>query len=154
KVERRAAFDPVMVVYRTMANLNYTDRRLDPSEREYGSLLSDRPDLMNMALLGFARVCTPRACLSTWSALSTNADVCKNLRSIAERTLVVHAGKDREIYPRTDARAIFEAVASADRTFIEMPEARHYFEPDFGEREAPLVERLMDHVIAWIRERF
>jgi hypothetical protein len=154
RVERRAAFEPVMVIYRTMANLNYTDRRLDPSDREYGSLLSDRPDLMNMALLGFARVCTPRAWLSTWSALSTNADMCKNLASITEPTLLVHAGRDREIYPRTDARAIFEAVASPDRTFIEMPEARHYFEPDFGEREAPQVERLMDHLVSWIRERF
>jgi alpha-beta hydrolase superfamily lysophospholipase len=154
RVERRAAFEPVMVIYRTMANLNYTDRRLDPSEREYGSLLSDRPDLMNMALLGFGRVCTPRAWLSTWSALSTNADLIRNLRGITEPTLVVHAGRDREIYPRTDARPIFEAVASADRTFVEMPDARHYFEPDFGEREAPQVERLMDRVLPWILERF
>ena len=154
RVQRRAAFEPVMIVYRTMANPNYVDRRLDPSGREYGSLLSDRPDLMNMALLGFGRVCTPRAWLSTWSALSSNANLIKNLAGIQEPTLVVGAGRDREIYPRTDVRPIFEAVASPDKTFVEIEEARHYFEPDFGEKEAPLVERLMDVVLAWIRERF
>jgi len=154
RVQRRAAFEPVMVVYRTMANPNYVDRRLDPSGREYGSLLSDRPDLMNMALLGFGRVCTPRAWLSTWSAISSNANLTRNLAGIQEPTLVVGAGRDREIYPRTDVRPIFEAVASPDKTFVEIEDARHYFEPDFGEKEAPHVERLMDVVLAWIRERF
>ena len=154
RIQQRAASEPVMVVYRTMANLDYTDRRLDPSPREYGSLLSDRPDLMNQALLGFGRICTPRAWLSTWSSVSSNADLIRNLARIAEPTLVVHAGRDREIYPRADAGPIFAAVASADRTFVEHPDARHYFEPDFGEASAPDVERLMDGVVAWIRERF
>jgi hypothetical protein len=154
RLQKRAACEPVMVVYRTMASLHYTDRRLDPSNREYGSLLSDRPDLMNQALLGFGRICTPRAWLSTWSSVSSNADLIRNLARVAEPTLVVHAGRDREIYPLTDARPIFEAVASPDRTFVEQPEARHYFEPDFGETEAPEIERLMDTMIAWIRDRF
>jgi hypothetical protein len=154
RILQRAAFEPVMVIYRTMANLNYTDRRLDPSGREYGSLLSDRPDLMNMALLGFGRICTPRAWLSTWSAISSNADLIKNLRVIAEPTLIVNAGRDREIYPKTDAKPIFDAVASRDRTFLEFEGARHYFEPDFGQKEAPDVERLMDKIVPWILDRF
>ncbi len=153
-VQRRAAFEPVMVVHRTMASLHYTDRRLDPSGREYGSLLSDRPDLMNMAFLGFARVCTPRAWLSTWSAESSNADLLRNVARITEPTLLVHAGRDREIYPRADARPVFEAVASLDKTFVEIAEARHYFEPDPGAVDAPHVEQLMDTVVAWIRDRF
>jgi hypothetical protein len=154
RVERRAACEPVMIVYRTMASLHYTDPRLDPSAREYGSLLSDRPDLMNQALLGFGRICTPRAWLSTWSSVSSNADLVRNVARIPTPTLVVHAGRDREITPRTDAAAIFAAVAAPDRTFVEQPDARHYFEPDFGESAAPEVERLMDTVLAWIGERF
>jgi hypothetical protein len=154
RIQKRAACEPVMVVYRTMASLHYTDRRLDPSNREYGSLLSDRPDLMNQSLMGFGRICTPRAWLSTWSSLSSNADLIRNLARIPTPTLVVHAGRDREIYPRADAAPIFAAVAAPDRTFVELPEARHYFEPDFGEAKAPEIERLMDSVIGWIRERF
>lgn len=147
------AFEPVMVVYRTMANLHYVDRHLDPSNRDYGSLLSDRPDLMNMALMGFGRICTPRAWLSTWSGLSSNADLLKTLPTISAPTLVVNAGRDREIYPETDARPIFEAVAAADRTFESFPNARHYFEPDFGAKESPDVEALMDLVVPWIQQR-
>jgi alpha-beta hydrolase superfamily lysophospholipase len=152
-IERRAFWEPVMTVYRTMANLHYTDNTLDPSPREYGSLLSDRPDLMNLQLLGFGRVVTPHAWLSTWSALSSNADMMKTLPGVAEPTLMVHAGRDKEIYP-TEAREMFAALAADDKTFVDLPEARHYFEPDFGQTEAPQVEALLDTVVPWIRDRF
>ena len=113
-----------------------------------------QPDLMNVQLFGFGRICTPRAWLSTWSGLSSNADLMVTLPGIEEPTLVVNAGRDREIYPQTDAGPIFQAVASPDRTFHEFPEARHYFEPEPGQRDAPDVEKLMDVVVPWIRERF
>ncbi|MDG2050004.1 MAG: hypothetical protein P8M78_07560 [Myxococcota bacterium] len=150
----REAFEPVMVIYRTMANLHYVNCTLDPSPREYGSLLSDRPDLMNMALMGFARLCTPRAWLSTWSGITSRADMIQTLPEIMEPTLLVHAGRDREIYPETDAQPLFEAVAAPDRTFQAFERARHYFEPDFGSKAAPDVEALMDAVVPWILERF
>lgn len=153
-VERRKHFQQVMVIHRTMANLNYTDNKLDPSPREYGGLLSERPDLMNMQLLGFGRIATPHAWLSTWSGVSSHGDLVDNVRQIDEPTLVVNAGRDREIYPNTDAKPIFDAVASKDKTFLELPNARHYFEPDFGQKDAPDVEALMDRVVPWMAERF
>lgn len=153
-VLRRECFQPLLVVYRTMANLHYVDNHLDPSPREYGSLVSERPDLMNMQLLGFGRMHTPEAWLSTWSGLSSNADLPRNLASIPQPTLVVNAGRDKEIYPATDAAPIFEACVAEDRTFREFPHARHYFEPDFGASESPDVEALMDLVVPWIRDRF
>jgi acetyl esterase/lipase len=152
--ERARAFQPVMTIYRTMANLNYTDDHLDPSGRDYGSLLSERPDLMNLQLMGFGRVLTPRAWLSTWSAPSSNADLCRNLAGIAEPLFVAFAGRDREIYAGADAEPIRTAVVSEDATFREYESARHYFEPDFGQKEAPQVEALMDDVVPWIQERF
>jgi len=153
EVQRREAFQPVMVVYRTMANPNYVDRRLDPSPREYGSLLSDRPDLMNLQLLGFARMVTPAAWLSTWSGLSSNADLVANLTRVTAPTLMVHATRDREVYPRTDVEPLVAASAAADKT-VHQVDARHYFEPEFGATEAPDVTRLMDLVVPWIQERF
>ncbi|UCE86626.1 MAG: hypothetical protein JSU66_02500 [Deltaproteobacteria bacterium] len=154
QILRREVVEPVMVVYRTMANLHYVDRHLDPSGREYGSLLSDRPDLMNLRLFGFGRTCTPHAWLSTWSGLASNADLIRNLARIEEPTLVIHAGRDREIHPRTDAQPIFAAVRSADKRFHEIEDARHYFEPDFGSDDESARERLMDVVVPWIQERF
>jgi len=154
QVLKQSVFEPIMVVYRTMANLHYVDNHLDPSARDYGSLLSERPDLMNMKLLGFGRMCTPHAWLSTWSGLSSNADVVANLAGIHQPVMIAQAGCDREIYPDTDAKPIFDAVVAEDKTFMTFDKARHYFEPAFGQKDAPDVEALMDAVIPWIQERF
>jgi dienelactone hydrolase len=149
--QRRRACEPIIVVYRTMANPAFVDRGIDPSGRDYGSLLSERPDLMNYAALGLARTCTPRAWLSTWSALSSNADLVANGAHIQEPTLVVHAGRDREVFP-SDIAAIGQAIAAADKQVHTIEPARHYFEPELGSRDGH-VEPLMDVVIPWIAER-
>jgi alpha/beta superfamily hydrolase len=157
-VLRRRSYEPVMSVLRTMANPAYADPSIDAdpdgATREYGSLMSDRPDLMNMTAMGFARLCTPRAWLSTWSGLSSNADLLVNVPRIEEPMIVVHATRDRELYFDRDARPVFEASASRDKRLVRIEGARHYFEPDFGEKVAPDVERLMDVLIPWIQERF
>lgn len=154
-MSRAKAAESVMVVYRTMANPAFVDPSIDPSERDYGSLLSERPDLMNYAALGLARTVTPRAWLSTWSGLSSRADMVANVARIPPETpaLMVHAGRDREVFP-SDVRAIADAITAKDKTVTTIDGARHYFEPDFGEKEAPHVEKLMDVVVPWIEERF
>lgn len=152
RIERVLHERRIMVVYRTMANLDYVDRTLDPSPREYGSLLSERPDLMNVSMPGFARTVTPAAWLSTWSALSSNADLLRTLPKVRVPVLMVHAEKDKEIHP-SEAAAIAGAIASEDRTVITLEGASHYFEPPVGSKEAPDVERLMDIVVPWLEER-
>jgi esterase/lipase len=109
---------------------------------------------MNLQLLGFSRVVTPRAWLSTWSGISSNADLVSNLAGITEPIFVAHAGRDREIYPATDAAPIAAAVVSKDKTIREFSGARHYFEPDFGSTDTAHVDALMDAVVPWIQERF
>jgi dienelactone hydrolase len=151
--EREQVCEPIMVVYRTMANPACVDRSIDPSDRDYGSLLSERPDLMNYAALGLARTCSPRAWLSTWSGLSSNADLVANAARIPEPALVVHAGRDREVFP-SDREALAVALGAGDRTVVTIDGARHYFEPEPGEKAAPHVEALMDVVVPWIRDRF
>lgn len=154
RILRQEAFEPVMVIYRTMANLHYVDRHLDPSDRPYGSLISERPDLMNWQYLGFGRMCTPRAWLSTWSGVASKADLRANLKQIEEPVIVVNAGRDNEIFPNTDAKPIYEAVVSKDRKYVNFPEALHYFEPPFGQKETPDVDKLMDLLVPWVEERF
>jgi alpha-beta hydrolase superfamily lysophospholipase len=151
--QRRAAIEPLMVVHRTMANPSFVDRALDPSDREYGSLLSERPDLMNYAALGLARVSTPSAWLSTWSGHASNADLVANVARIDEPSLFVFAGADREILPKTDVAPIVAAARSRDKRVVTIDGARHYFEPEPGARDAPDVERAMDVVVPWIAER-
>jgi hypothetical protein len=148
---RRRTGEPVMTIYRTMANPAWVDRTIDPSGRDYGSLLSERPDLFNYAALGLGRTCSPRAWLSTWSGLSSRADLVANVARITEPTLLVTPSRDREILP-ADAAAIQNAMASPDKRAVTL-DARHYFEPELGEKDAPDVHRLMDVVVPWIDER-
>lgn len=150
---RRKALQSLMIVYRTMANPDYVDHERDPSPREYGSLLSDRPDLMNWQLLGFGRVCTPRAWLSTWSAQASRADMVTNLAHIATPSLMIHAGADREIHPSAQ-RELDEALVADDRTTVTFDRARHYFEPDLGEERSPHRDELGALLVSWLRERF
>ena len=151
---RLGALERIMVIYRTMANLHYTDPSLDPSPRGYGSLLSERPDLMNMQALGFGRVCRPEAWLSTWSGLRSNASLAQHLPRIVEQPVyVAYAEKDKEIYPVTDAQPIWEMVQAKDRTYQSYL-AEHYFEPEFGQSHAPDVQQLMTDIVPWVLERF
>ena len=151
---RREAFEPVLTIYRTMANPHYVDNHIDPSARDYGSIFSPRPDLMNWKFFGFGRQSTPHAWLSTWSGVSSQANQMHDLPQITEPSLFINAGKDQEIFPKTDAIPMFNAIAAKDKTYVDFPTARHYFEPEFGKRDAPDVEKVMDAVVPWILERF
>lgn len=150
---RLGAMERIMVIYRTMANLNYTDPSLDPSPRGYGSLLSERPDLMNWQSLGFGRVCRPEAWLSTWSGQRSYATLDRHLPLIQQPVFVAYATKDKEIYPRADAAPIRELLASKDSTWRDY-EAEHYFEPEFGADCAPDAARLMADLVPWVLARF
>jgi len=152
-VLQRAAFQPIMTIYRTMANLHYTDNSIDPSNRGYGSLISDRPDLMNFQQFGFARVLTADAWLSTWSGLSSNANLLKTAPSIKVPMIFVHAGRDLDCYLNTHSRPIFEAFGSADKTFVEFPNELHYFEPDEGQDDNAGALAQAATVVPWLRER-
>ena len=150
---QRASFQPIMTVYRTMANPNYVDKSLDPSHRAYGCLLSERPDLMNFQLMGFGRVQTPDAWLSTWSGLSSNANLLKNGYAITEPVVVVNAGRDMDVYPEAHSKAIFSALGSQDKTYIDFPDALHYFEPGEGEADNVGALAQMARLIPWLEER-
>ncbi|MBX3226404.1 MAG: hypothetical protein KIT84_44720 [Labilithrix sp.] len=149
-VLRRRFAEPIMTVYRTMANPTYVDLNLDRSARDYGSLLSERPDLMNYSALGLARTVTPRAWLSTWSGLSSRADLVENVARIREPSLLVTPTRDREVLP-SDTHAIYAAMASPDKRAVSL-DARHYFEPPPGETSGGDADRMLDVVIPWIHE--
>jgi pimeloyl-ACP methyl ester carboxylesterase len=154
QLQVREAFEPIMIVYRTMANLHYVDRRLDPSERSYGSLFGDRPDIMNYRHRGFARIVTPHGWLSTWSGLSSNANIPTTATLITEPALVINAGRDRDVYPLTHSRKIFDALASVDKEYWEFPDAQHYFEPEQETEGNQTLDALMARLVPWIEERF
>lgn len=148
---RGAVACPYMIVYRTEADLRAFDLSLDPSERDAGSLFSYRPDLTNYMEFGFARVQTPRAWLSTWSGLSSNADVVKNAAKITVPSMVIYYRGDNAIFP-SDAHAVFDALAADDKQLASAPGDHYGF--GVGTQERTGAPQALAQVVAWLRERF
>jgi hypothetical protein len=114
--DRRRALAPrIMTVFRTDADLRTVDLSLDPNERPYGSLFGRRPDLTNYGLVGFGRLSTAEAWLSTWSGLSTNADFVRCAPGVTVPTLLLEFTGDQASYPADIAR-MADALGAVDLT--------------------------------------
>lgn len=151
RVLRTAVAQPHLLVFRTEADLRALDLSLDPSARDAGTLFSYRPDLTNYMELGFARVTTPRAWLSTWSGLSSNAAVERTAPRISVPALVVSYDGDNAIFPG-DAEAAWAALGSSDKSRVTVPGDHYGFAVGTQERRgAPIAVGL---IVDWLRARF
>jgi len=148
---RQAALGRFMIVYRTEADLRALDLSLDPSERDAGTLFSYRPDITNYTEFGFARVCTPRSWLSTWSALSSRANLLANAPNIRVPSMVINYSGDNAIFP-ADGKAAYEALGSADKTIATAPGDHYGF--GIGSQHRTGAPQALAAVISWLRDRF
>ncbi|HEY0814234.1 MAG TPA: alpha/beta hydrolase [Pseudonocardia sp.] len=115
-VDRRRSLAPrIITVFRTDADPRTVDLSLDPSERPYGSLFGQRPDLIDYGQVGFGRLTTPEAWLSTWSGRSSNADFVRCAPGVTAPTLFVELTGDQAAFP-ADTRAMIAALGAADLT--------------------------------------
>ncbi|MCZ4278320.1 alpha/beta hydrolase [Rhodococcoides yunnanense] len=127
-VDRRRALAPrIMTVHRTDADLRFTDLSLSPNARPYGSLFGRRPDLTNYGLVGFGRLSTPDAWLSTWSGLSTNADFVRCAPAVTTPSLFIELTGDQACFPE-DALRMSEALGATDTTRVAV-EGTHFGGP-------------------------
>ncbi|QRY83663.1 alpha/beta hydrolase [Tsukamurella tyrosinosolvens] len=112
--DRRAALaTEIITVHRTDADLRCTDPSIDPNDRPYGSLFGARPDLTDYGVVGFGRLTTPEAWLSTWSALSSRAGFLRCAPAITVPTLFIEITGDQACFPK-DARAMVAALGADD----------------------------------------
>ena len=115
-VDRRRALAPrVLTVYRTDADLRCVDRSLDPNERPYGSLFGRRPDLTNYGLVGFSRLVTPDAWLSTWSVTTSSANFLRCAPGITVPTLLIEFTGDQACFP-SDIERMRNTLGAKDLT--------------------------------------
>jgi hypothetical protein len=133
--DRRAAIATTfLTVYRTDADPRAVDRSLDPSERDYGSIWGHRPDWINYGAVGFGRVVSPEAWLSTWSGLSSQAEIAiTGSRMTLPAFQVVYAA-DNCIYPTDDA--LIAASLATDRLERVTVAGDHYGFPAETGRDA------------------
>lgn len=114
--DRRRVIAPRLItVFRTDADLRSVDLSLDPNDRPYGSLFGRRPDLTDYGLVGFGRLSTPDAWLSTWSADSTNATFLRCAPGVTAPTLLVELSGDQACFP-SDVEAMTSSLGATDLT--------------------------------------
>lgn len=114
--DRRRSLAPRFItVFRTDADPRTVDLSLDPSERPYGSVFGRRPDLINYGQVGFGRLTTPEAWLSTWSGLCSNADFVRCAPGVAVPTLFIELTGDQATFP-SQTRRMIDALGTDDLT--------------------------------------
>ena len=132
---RRSIATDFLTVYRTDADPRFVDLSLDPSRRTVGSLWGVRPDWINYGAVGFGRIVSPEAWLSTWSGLSSRASIERTGPGMTLPALVVSYSGDHGIFPSdTDLIATSLAAPRVDRVEID---SDHYGLPT-GRDEAVL----------------
>lgn len=149
---RRSGLAPALIpVYRTDADLRNIDLRLDPNQRPYGSLFGRRPDLTNHGLVGFGRLSTAEAWMSTWSTNTTNADFETCIAGCHVPTLLIEFTGDQASFP-ADIERFRRSCPATDLT-VTAVDGTH-----FGDRldsDSPTGNELAAEVITgWIAERF
>jgi pimeloyl-ACP methyl ester carboxylesterase len=152
-IQRRMMAPQIMLVYRTLANPNYHDLTLEPSERVLGSIFAARPDLFNYHAFGLGHVITPEAWLSTWSGLSSYAYLERNLPRVTVPTLVVGANADQDIFI-SDVRTEFELSGASDKRLEFIEGADHFMRAGGIKAKDDPRPRLMKLLTEWTRERF
>jgi len=154
-INRHGRLGRYMVIYRTLANPAYLDPSIDPSRRPLGSIFSPAdPIIGNYGPGGLARLMTPGAWLSTWSGLSSQADLPDTIQHVHIPTLIVYADGDCDIFP-AEQQELLEKCAAKDKQLVNLPWADHYLHPvgDEGRKLADPRERIIDLIVPWIEER-
>jgi hypothetical protein len=154
ELERRAQLEKTMVLHRTEANPAYTDLSIEPNDRVYGSIQGPRPDLSNYGGQGFAKIVTAEAWLSTWSGLTSNAYLERNLARIKDPTFFVFPSGDQDIFP-SQFRAQLEWSAAGDKDCVWLENTSHYFQPTTPDGDVETVRSNAIKLLGdWTRARF
>ena len=138
--------DRIFALFRTWADLRFMDPAIDPSDRPCPGCYAGAPRFANKGPFGIGRASTLRAWLSMWSLETSKCQGPPQLAKLDVPALVVQGLGDMGVFP-SDARKIFESIASRDKQLELIPGA-HYFEDSETNREAAA-----DLMAAWIMER-
>lgn len=154
EIERRAEHLPMMVLYRTEADLDYTDQVTRPTDREYGSNRSRRPDVFNLEPEARTRTIRPDVFLSTMSGPASRARLHDNIRKVTVPTLVLVGTADRGTYVWEQEKT-YESAGAKDKSLVKIDGADHAWNPSGPKAgDGRQRERMLDALFTWVAKRF
>jgi len=149
RADGRAADEHAFVVRGTLADPRVLDPSIDPNDREPGISFLGDPRVVNNSPIGLARFSTLRSWLSQWSIDDANADGVRAGAEVTVPALVVANSADNIVTP-SYTRALYDALASADKTELTIEGANHYY---IGEGQREHLRRSADACTSWLAER-
>jgi hypothetical protein len=154
EIERRAEHLPVMILYRSEADLDYTDQITRPTDREYGSNRTRRPDVFNLGPEARTRTIRPDVYLSTMSGPASRARLHENISKVTVPTLVLVGTADRGTYVWEQEKT-FESAGAQDKSIVKVEGADHAWHPSGPKAgDGRQEERMLDALLSWIAKRF
>lgn len=145
------AVERPLVIYRTNADLRFTDLSLDPSDRVVGSFFSPNPKERNNSLLQ-ATIVSPRAFLS-WRASERNSAV-QNVPGIGVPLLILHGTADNDTF-RPDVERLLGAAGSREKQLVWIRGADHNLNPSGPQAgEGKQREEATRELLDWLRVTF
>lgn len=119
--------DRMFTVYRTSADLRFTDPTIDPSDRPSPACLNGNdPEKANRGLGYLARSNTLATFLSMWSLEESKSRFILQAAAFSLPTLVIQGTHDVSVFPSM-AQSIYDMVGSKNKELRWVPGA-HYFE--------------------------
>ena len=128
EIERRAEHLPMMILYRSEADLDYTDQVTRTSDRAYGSNRTERPDVFNLEPEARTRTVRPDIFLSTMSGPASRARLHENIAKVSVPTLVLIGTADRGTYTWEQEKT-YESAGAKDKTIVKIEGADHAWNP-------------------------
>ena len=154
EIERRAEHLPMMILYRSEADLDYTDQITRPTDRAYGSNRSDRPDVFNLEPEARTRSIRPDVFLSTMSGPASRARLHENIKKVTVPTLVLVGTADRGTYVWEQEKT-YESAGTKDKSIVKIEGADHAWNPSGRKAgDGKQRERMLDALFAWVGKRF
>jgi len=135
------------LVHRTLADPRFLDPSLEPNDRAHDWCYLGVPETVNSGPVGLARFTTLRAWLSQWSPDHSRADAEACVKSVTAPLLVIENTADDAV-PVSHPACVFEAATMADKTFLRIEGATHYY------REQPEHQKqVVTQIATWLAER-
>jgi hypothetical protein len=154
EIERRAEHLPMMILYRSEADLDYTDQITRPTDRAYGSNRSDRPDVFNLEPEARTRTIRPDVYLSTMSGPASRARLHENIKKVTVPTLVLVGTADRGTYVWEQEKT-YESAGAKDKSIVKIEGADHAWNPSGPKAgDGKQRERMLDALFAWVGKRY
>jgi hypothetical protein len=147
RVSAAGLTDRLFTLARTWADPRMVDPSIDPSTRKPNWCYLGEPRRANRSTWGIGGSSTLRTWLSMWSLETSQCRAEPHLANLRVPTLVVSADSDTGVYP-SDAKAIFAAVAAADKSSASLPGDHYFAEPDDAR------DTVADLLAGWVAERF